>query len=122
MNATKTAMIAKSKVKQNGPTFCNIDGRKVDRNKQIHPKPAENSTHHLFYSPTKIEGPEVSDWYNLMKIEKSTEADALINEIECVQYIKDNKRAITRVAAGIDSPVVFPALLYIYIYIYIYRS
>jgi hypothetical protein len=48
MNETKTAMIAKSKVKQNGPTFCNIDGRKVDRNKQIHPKPADNSTRLLF--------------------------------------------------------------------------
>ena len=63
----KTAMIAKSKVKRNGPPFCNIDGRQVDRNKQIHPKPADNSTSLLFYYPTKIEGPEVSDWYILSK-------------------------------------------------------
>ena len=67
MNETKTAMIAKSKVKQNGPTFCNIDGRKVDRNKQIHPKPADNSTRLLCYYPTKIEGPKVSEMYILIE-------------------------------------------------------
>jgi len=42
MNETKTAMIAKSKLKRN-PTFCNIDGGLVDRNKQIDPKPADNT-------------------------------------------------------------------------------
>jgi hypothetical protein len=42
MNETKTAMIAKSKLKRN-PTFCNIDGGLVDRNKQIDPNPADNT-------------------------------------------------------------------------------
>ena len=45
-------------------------------------------------------------------MEKSTEADALINEIERVQYVKDKKRAVTRVAAGIESPVVFSGSVY----------
>ena len=45
-------------------------------------------------------------------MEKSTEADALINEIERVQFIIDNKRAVTRVAAGIKSPVVFSGSVY----------
>jgi hypothetical protein len=45
-------------------------------------------------------------------MEKSTEADALINEIERVQYVKDKKRAVTRVAAGIKSPVVFSGSVY----------
>ena len=43
MNEIKTAMIAKSKVKLNGPTFCNLDGGSVDSNKQIDPKPADNT-------------------------------------------------------------------------------
>ena len=60
----KTAMIANLEVKQNGPTFCYIVGGKVHRNKQIDPKPADN-TKRLFFYPTKIEGPEVSDWYIL---------------------------------------------------------
>jgi len=42
-NETKTAMIANSEVKQNGPTFCYIVGGKVHRNKQIDPKPADNT-------------------------------------------------------------------------------
>ena len=41
MNEKKTAIIAKSKVKQNGTTFCNIDGGLVDINKQIDPNPAD---------------------------------------------------------------------------------
>ena len=40
------------------------------------------------------------------------EDDALINEIECVQFVEDNKRAVTRVAAGIESPVVFSSSVY----------
>ena len=70
MNEIKTAMIAKSKVKLNGPTFCNIDGGLVDRNKQIHPKPADNSTHLLFYYPTKIGWSEMSEWYILIEDRK----------------------------------------------------
>jgi len=41
MNEKKTAMIVKSKVKRNGPTFCNIDGGLVDINKLIDPNPAD---------------------------------------------------------------------------------
>ena len=63
MNETKTAMIAKSKLKRNGPTFCNIDGGLVDRNKQIDPRPADNTKCLFFCYPTKIGEPEVSDWY-----------------------------------------------------------
>ena len=40
------------------------------------------------------------------------EADALSNEIERVQFVEDNKRAVTRVAAGIESPVVFSGSVY----------
>jgi len=47
-----------------------------------------------------------------LKREKSTEADALSNEIERVQFVEDNKRAVTRVAAGIESPVVFSGSVY----------
>ena len=34
------------------------------------------------------------------------------NEIERVQFVEDNKRAVTRVAAGIESPVVFSGSVY----------
>ena len=40
------------------------------------------------------------------------EADALSNEIERVQFVEDNKRAVTKVAAGIESPVVFSGSVY----------
>ena len=43
MNEKKTAMIVKSKVKRNGPTFCNIDGGLVDRNNQIDANPADST-------------------------------------------------------------------------------
>ena len=69
MNETKTAMIAKSKLKRN-PTFCNIDGGLVDRNKQIDPKPADNTKRLFFYYPTKIGWSEVSDWYILIEDRK----------------------------------------------------
>jgi len=36
----------------------------------------------------------------------------LSNEIERVQFVEDNKRAVTRVAAGIESPVVFSGSVY----------
>ena len=36
----------------------------------------------------------------------------MINEIERVQFVEDNKRAVTRVAAGIESPVVFSGSVY----------
>jgi len=36
----------------------------------------------------------------------------LINEIERVQFVEDNKRADTRVATGIESPVVFSGSVY----------
>ena len=36
----------------------------------------------------------------------------MINEIERVQYAKDKKRAVTRVATLIESPVVFSGSVY----------
>ena len=53
----KTAMIAKSKVKRNGPTFCNIDGGSVESNKQIDPKQADN-TKRLFFNENWMVGNE----------------------------------------------------------------
>ena len=52
-NETTAAMIAKSKVKQNGPTFCNIVGGYVDRDKQIDPRTADNMRHYFLCNPTK---------------------------------------------------------------------
>ena len=71
-------MIAKSKVKQNGPTVCNLDGGLVDSNKQIHSNPADITKRLFFYYSRKIGEPE-SVWYIQIEDEKSTEVDALSN-------------------------------------------
>ena len=52
-NETTTAKIAKSKLKQNWPTFCNINGGNVDRSISIDPKIADNMVHRVC-DPTKI--------------------------------------------------------------------
>ena len=75
MNEKKTAMIAKSKVKRNGPTFCSIDGGLVDRNKKIDPNHKNASS---FIIQQKLENQRVIGIFKL-KIEKSTEVDALSN-------------------------------------------
>ena len=64
MNETKTAMSAKSKVKRNGPTFCNINGGNVDRSTSIDPRTADNIVR-LVCDPTKIGRPELRNCNNL---------------------------------------------------------
>jgi hypothetical protein len=63
-NETTTAKIAKSKLKQNEPTVCNINGGNVDRSTSIDPRTADNMVR-LVCDPTKIGRPELSNCNNL---------------------------------------------------------
>ena len=63
-NETTTAKIAKSKLKQNEPTFCNINGGNVDRSTSIDSKTAENMVR-LVCDPMKMGRPELSNCNNL---------------------------------------------------------